>query len=113
MRIKLTHITPLLAAGAVALAIVAAPTAAAAATPLPKTCVATGGGTTCQSPGNVEINNPSPPLAFIPTNHALAARGPLRPAAVNDRATLRQETLHRPHRDRGTPPRHGPGLNTR
>ena len=66
MRIKLTHITPLLAAGAAALAIVAAPTAAAAATPLPKTCVATGGGTTCQSPGNVEINNPLPPVGFYP-----------------------------------------------
>ena len=66
MRIKLTHITPLLAAGAAALAIVAAPTAAAAATPLPKTCVATGGGTTCQSPGNVEINNPSPHVGFYP-----------------------------------------------
>ena len=66
MRIKLTHITPLLAAGAAALAIVAAPTAAAAATPLPKTCVATGAGTTCQSPGNVEINNPPPAVSFYP-----------------------------------------------
>ena len=66
MRIKLSHITPLLAAGAAALAILAAPTAAAAATPLPKTCVATGAGTMCQSPGNVEINNPLPPIVFHP-----------------------------------------------
>ena len=66
MRIKPTHITPLLAAGAAALAIVAAPTAAAAATPLPKTCVATGAGTTCQSPGNVEINNVPPAVSFYP-----------------------------------------------
>ena len=34
MRIKLTHVTPLLAAGAAAVAILAAPTAAAAPTPL-------------------------------------------------------------------------------
>ena len=34
MRIKLTHVTPLLAAGAAAVAVLAAPTAAAAPTPL-------------------------------------------------------------------------------
>ena len=66
MRIKLTYVTPLLAAGAAAVAIVAAPTAAAAATPLQTTCVATGAGTTCQSPGNVEITNPLPPVSFYP-----------------------------------------------
>ena len=66
MRIKLTYVTPLLAAGAAAVAIVAAPAAAAAPTPFQKTCVATGAGTTCQSPGNVEINNPSPPVGFYP-----------------------------------------------
>ena len=62
MRIKLTYVTPLLAAGAAALAIVAAPTAAA----LPKICAANGGGTTCQSPGNVEINNSPPAVNFYP-----------------------------------------------
>ena len=67
MRIKLSHITPLLAAGAAAVAILAAPTAAAAPAPLPKPCIATGAATTCQSPGNIEINNPLPPLVFIPT----------------------------------------------
>jgi hypothetical protein len=66
MRIKLTHVTPLLAAGAAAVAILAAPTAAAAPTPLSKTCVATGAGTMCQSPGNVEINNAPPPVSFHP-----------------------------------------------
>ena len=49
--------TPLLAAGAAAVAIVAAPAAAAAPPRSGRTCVATGAGTTCQSPGNVEINN--------------------------------------------------------
>jgi hypothetical protein len=62
MRIKLTYVTPLLAAGAAAVAIVAAPTAAA----LPRICVATGAGTTCQSPGNVEINDSPPPVSFYP-----------------------------------------------
>jgi hypothetical protein len=66
MRIKLTHVTPLLAAGAAAVAILAAPTAAAAPIPLSKTCVATGAGTTCQSPGNVEINNAPPAVSFYP-----------------------------------------------
>ena len=66
MRIKLTHVTPLLAAGAAAVAILAAPTAAAVPTPLSKTCVATGAGTTCQSPGNVEINNAPPAVSFHP-----------------------------------------------
>ena len=62
MRIKLTYVTPLLAAGAAAVAIVAAPTAAA----LPKICVGNGAGTTCQSPGNVEITNSAPAVSFHP-----------------------------------------------
>jgi hypothetical protein len=66
MRIKLTHVTPLLAAGVAAVAILAAPTAAAALTPLQKTCVATDAGSTCQSPGNVEINNAPPGVSFYP-----------------------------------------------
>ena len=44
MRIKLTYVTPLLAAGAAAVAIVAAPTAAAVPIPLSKTCVTDGTG---------------------------------------------------------------------
>jgi len=66
MRIKLTHVTPLLAAGAAAVSILAAPTAAAAPTPLQQTCIATGAGTTCQSPGNVEITNAPPAVSFYP-----------------------------------------------
>ena len=62
MRIKLTHVTPLLATGAAAVAILAAPTAAA----LPKICAANGAGTTCQSPGNVEITNPARAVSFYP-----------------------------------------------
>ena len=60
MRIKLTHITPLLAAGAAAVAIaVAAPAAAAA---IGQTC----SGNICQSPGNVQINDARPPVQFYP-----------------------------------------------
>jgi len=62
MRIKLTYVTPLLAVGAAAVAIVAAPTAAA----LPKICAANGAGTTCQSPGNVEITNPARAVSLYP-----------------------------------------------
>ena len=60
MRIKLTYITPLLAAAAAALAIAAAPTAAAA-TNGQQTCT----GNICQSPGNVQINN-TPPRGTMP-----------------------------------------------
>jgi hypothetical protein len=56
MRIKLTYITPLLAAGAAAVAIAAATPAAAAANG--QTC----SGNICQSPGNVQINNAPPPV---------------------------------------------------
>ena len=66
MRIKLTDIATLLAAGAAAAAIVAAPTAAAAPSPLPKICVESGAASTCQSPGNVEINNLRPAVEFHP-----------------------------------------------
>jgi hypothetical protein len=62
MRIKLIYVTPLLAAGAAAVAIVAAPTAAA----LPQTCVGNGAGTTCQWAGNVEITNSAPAVSFYP-----------------------------------------------
>ncbi len=55
MRIKLTYIAPLLAAGAAAAAIAAAPTAAAENG---QTC----SGNICQSPGNVQVNNVPPDL---------------------------------------------------
>jgi hypothetical protein len=60
MRINLNYIAPLLAAGAAALAIAAAPTAAAASTG--QTC----SGNICESPGNVQINNAPPPVSYHP-----------------------------------------------
>ena len=66
MRIILTYVTPLLGAGAAAVAIVASPTAAAAPMPLPRICVQSGAGSTCQSPGNVEITNSAPAVHFYP-----------------------------------------------
>jgi hypothetical protein len=66
MRITLTHAAPRLVAGAVIPTLVAAPTAAAAATPLEKNCVASGTGITCQAPGNAEITNSVPPVGFHP-----------------------------------------------
>ena len=60
MRIKLTYIAPLLAAGAAAAAIAAAPTAAAASTG--QTCT----GNICLSPGNIQINNAPPPVSYHP-----------------------------------------------
>ena len=61
MRIKLTFVTPLLAAGAAAVAIVAAPTASA----VPKTCVGNGPGMTCRSDA-IEITNLAPDVSVIP-----------------------------------------------
>ena len=52
MRIKLSYLTPLLAAGATAAAISAAPTAAAADVHSCQPASAV-----CQSPGNVQIDN--------------------------------------------------------
>jgi hypothetical protein len=59
VRTKLTYIAPLLAAGAAAVAIAAAPTAAAVNG---QTC----SGNVCQSPGNVQINNSPPPVQYYP-----------------------------------------------
>ena len=58
MKFKLTHLAPVLAAGAAAAAIVAAPIASAA-----QSCGGAGGGTVCQSPGNVQINDAPPPFS--------------------------------------------------
>ncbi len=52
MGMKLQYITPLLAAGAAAVAIAAAPTAFAADQ---QSCNGSGSGTVCLSPGNVSI----------------------------------------------------------
>jgi hypothetical protein len=71
MRIRTSYITALLAAGAAAVAIAAAPMATAAPTtaaptPMQQSCSAVGGGSECQSPGNVEIQDPPPPVGFEP-----------------------------------------------
>src|SRR5258705_10643320 len=59
MGMKLHSLTPLLAAGAAAVAIAAAPTAFAANQ---QTC----SGTVCQSPGNVKIKTPPPHVQYHP-----------------------------------------------
>jgi hypothetical protein len=74
MRIKLTYIAPLLAAGAAAAAIAAAPTAAATNG---QTC----SGNICQSPGNVQVSSAPPPVQFHPYGDMpflLGGRGGLR-----------------------------------
>ena len=71
MRIRTPYITTLLTAGAAAVAIAAAPIATAAPTtaapaPMQKSCSTAGGGSECQSPGNVEIYDSPPPVSFEP-----------------------------------------------
>jgi hypothetical protein len=61
MRTKLTYITALFGAAAAGVAILAAPVAAAAAG---QPCSATESGTVCQSPGNTQINDATPPVNF-------------------------------------------------
>ena len=69
MRINLIHVTPLFGVAAVAAAIAVAPIASAA-TQAPaqpqQSCTGNGAGTTCQSPGNVQINDAPPPAQFYP-----------------------------------------------
>jgi hypothetical protein len=71
MRIGLKYVTPILGAAAAAAAIFAAPIASAApnsspATPPQQSCATSGAGTVCQSPGNVQINDSTPPVQFYP-----------------------------------------------
>jgi hypothetical protein len=67
MRISLSYVTPMLAAGAVAAAIAAAPIAAAAVPAAAQTTCSSGApGTRCQTPGNVQINDSMPPVQFDP-----------------------------------------------
>jgi hypothetical protein len=63
MRNKLTYIAPLFGTAAVAVAILAAPIAAA---DTGQSCSADGSGTICQSPGNAQINDAPPPVNFYP-----------------------------------------------
>src|SRR3954470_758937 len=65
MRTKLNYIAPLFAAGAAALAIAAAPIAAADPAPATtQSCNGTGSGTECQSPGNVQLDDSPGPVSF-------------------------------------------------
>ena len=66
MGMKLQYITPLLAAGAAAVAIAAAPTAFA---PDQQSCNGSGSGTVCLSPGNVAINASPPDVAHHRAGH--------------------------------------------
>ena len=71
MRINFVHVTPLFGAAAVAAAIAVAPIASAAPGPQApaqpqQSCTGSGGGTICQSPGNVQINDAPPPAQFYP-----------------------------------------------
>jgi hypothetical protein len=63
MSMKLQYIAPLLAAGAAAVAIAAAPTAFAIDQ---QSCNGNGSGTTCLSPGNVPINGSPPGVQHHP-----------------------------------------------
>jgi hypothetical protein len=72
MRFTSTYITPLLAAGAAAVAIAVAPTAAAAPATAsqPSTaqmsCGSVGSGSECITPGNAQINDSPPGVDYYP-----------------------------------------------
>jgi len=67
MRINPKYFTAALAAGAAALAITAAPIAAAATPSLAQqSCVDSGAGTVCQSPGNAQITATPPVVNYDP-----------------------------------------------
>jgi hypothetical protein len=59
------HITSILIAGAATLAIATAPSASAAPAAM-QSCTSDSAGTACQSPGNVQITDTPPPVAFEP-----------------------------------------------
>ena len=64
MRTKLTYFTALFGATAAAMAVQAAPVAAAATG---QSCSASGSGSVCQSPGNAQLDDAPPPVNFVPT----------------------------------------------
>ena len=72
MQIKSISLTTFLAAGAAAVAIIAAPTAMAAPTvapnpgAVPTACSSTGPGTECITPGNAQINDSVPVDNYYP-----------------------------------------------
>ena len=63
MRIRTSYIATLLATGAAAFAIAAAPTALADTA---MSCNSIGAGTECQSPGNVQIDDSPPAISYEP-----------------------------------------------
>ena len=65
MKIRTSYITTLLATGAAAFAIAAAPTALADTT-TGMSCDSTNAGSECQTPGNVQIDDAPPPVAYSP-----------------------------------------------
>jgi hypothetical protein len=73
MRLGLNHIAPLLAAGAAAVAIAAAPIATAARTApgdpsqVQQSCATLGGTQSeCQAPGNVQVYDAPPQVDYFP-----------------------------------------------
>ena len=60
---KRTHLTALVGGAAAAVAIFAAPVAAAQTG---QSCTSDGSGTLCQSPGNAQLNDSPPPVNFYP-----------------------------------------------
>jgi hypothetical protein len=64
VRIRINYITPVLAAGVAAVAIAAAPSAAA--TPDDQLCSDMGGSTQCQSAGNVQIHTTPHAMSVTP-----------------------------------------------
>ena len=67
MRVRHRMFMPLLAAGAVAATIAAAPIAAAdSSSGSQPTCYQSGPGTQCQTLGNVQFNDAPPPVQFYP-----------------------------------------------
>ena len=67
MRVRHRMFLPLLAAGAVAATIAAAPLAAAdSSSGAQPTCYQSGPGTQCQTLGNVQFNDAPPPVPFYP-----------------------------------------------
>lgn len=63
MRTKPTYVTALFGATAAAVAVLAAPVAAAA-TDTGQSCSANESRTVCQSPGNAQINDAPPPVDY-------------------------------------------------
>jgi hypothetical protein len=66
MRFETGYATSLLATAAAAVTLVAAPTVTAAPSSLKKFCVVASTGSTCPSPGNVEVKSPLPVVEFQP-----------------------------------------------